>query len=295
MHLQSKHSCPYCVAEITSSQAEQDIVDFIQKYYQGKIERNNRTILENKEIDILLPEINLGIEFNGNYWHTEAIVGRNYHLDKTTLAEQKNIKLLQIFEYEWNNKKEIVLSRILSHIGKNKKIGARKTKVVELTSEDKNNFLNRTHIQGKDNSSIFLGLEHEGQLVACMTFGKPRYNKKYQWELIRYSSELYVNVIGGASKLLSHFTHEGNIISYADQRWSVGNLYKQLGFNLVGKTNPGYIYYHIKNKNTLHRSNCQKNKLKKMPFYSDELTEYEIMKLNGFERIWNSGNFVFEY
>lgn len=292
MHLNTIHACPCCVAELTSSEAEKEIISFLKEHYNGLIKSNDRTALGYKEIDVLLPEINLGIEYNGNYWHTEAVVGKKYHFNKTNLAEKNKIKLIQIFEHEWNNKKDIVKSRILSNIGLSKKIYARKTNIVNLTVEEKNNFLEKTHIQGKDNSSIYLGLNYENNLVACMTFGKPRFGGNYKYELIRYSSELNTNVVGGASKLLNHFkkNYLGSIVSYADRKWSAGNMYEKLGFKLDHVTEPGYLYYNILKKTVHNRMNFQKHKLEKMPFYDNSLSEYEIMKLNGYERIWDCGN-----
>ncbi|MBR4316253.1 MAG: hypothetical protein IKP65_04695 [Alphaproteobacteria bacterium] len=94
-------------------------------------------------------------------------------------------------------------------------------------------------MQGKDNSSIKLGLFHENELVSVMTFGKPRFNKNYQYELIRFASKLGYQIIGGASKLLTCFInqyHPESIISYADRRYSNGELYEAIGFELIGKS-----------------------------------------------------------
>lgn len=292
MHLQSEHCCPLCVAELTSSKAEKEIFEFIRENYKGEIKTNDRITLGYKEIDIYLPELKLGIEHNGSYFHSELFLHKNYHLNKANLAESKGIKLIQVFEYEWNNKRDIVKSRLLSAIGVNKIIYARKTKIVELSREEKNNFLEKTHIQGRDNSTIYLGLKHEDEIVACMTFGKPRFNRDYDYELIRYSSEVNMNIVGGAGKLLKYFrnNYEGNIVSYADRRWSSGNMYEKIGFEIDGKTEAGYIYYNLKDKTILGRVSCQKYKLKKMPFYDENLSESDIMKLNDYVKIWNAGN-----
>ena len=53
--------------------------------------------------------------------------------------------------------------------------------------------------------TVCLGLIHEGELVQIMTFGKPRYNKNYQWELLRLCTNSDYNVLGGASKLFKNF------------------------------------------------------------------------------------------
>lgn len=294
MHLQSEHCCPQCVAELTSSLIEKEIEDFIKLNYDGHIETNNRTILNFKEIDIYLPYLKIGFEINGNYYHCEGVVGKNYHNNKTNLAESKKIQLIHIFEHEIRNKKEIIFSRILNLLGKTQKIHARKTKIVNLTLEEKNDFLEKNHMQGKDNSEIYFGLKYNEKLVACMTFGKPRFNSNYDYELIRFASILNTSVVGGASKLLSHFKNQykGSIISYSNRRWSTGNLYRKLKFNFLKRTNPGYFYYNLKNKKIRNRMACQKHKLKNNKFYAENLTEYGIMKLNGYDRIWDCGQDV---
>lgn len=291
MHLQTDHSCPKCVAELSTSKLESEIFNFIQENYKGIIERNNRTLIQNKEIDILLPDLKLGIEVNGNYWHMEKIVGKKYHLNKLKLCEGK-IKLIQIFEHEWNDKQEIVKSRIKSLIENNNKIFARKCEIITLTKEEKNSFLNKNHIQGNDNSTIYYGLMHENELIACMTFGLPRFNKQYDYELIRYCSKLNTNVIGGAGKLLKEFKrkHSGKLISYSDKRWSNGNLYKKLGFSHVGSSEPGYFYFNLKNKKVFNRMSFTKKSIKNMPYYDDKLSEHEIMSLNQYERVFDCGN-----
>lgn len=41
-----------------------------------------------------------------------------------------------------------------------------------------------------------------------MSFGKSRFNRKFEYELIRFASKLDMSIVGGASKLLSHFKME---------------------------------------------------------------------------------------
>ena len=119
-----------------------------------------------------------------------------------------------------------------------------------------------------------------------MTFGPSRFNKKYDWELLRFCNKRGISVIGGASRLLKYFDKEGSIISYADKRYSDGGLYRAIGFKLDGETQPSFMYYHI-NKNKLYnRMKFQKASLKTT---DSSLTEYEIMQKDGFDRIWDAG------
>lgn len=128
-----------------------------------------------------------------------------------------------------------------------------------------------------------------------MTFGKPRFTRKYDWELHRYCTLSNFNIIGGAGKLLSYFrkNYQGSIISYADKRWSDGNLYRQLGFKELNDSEPEY--YYTKGNLRFNRMEFQKHKLKnKLKVFNTELSEKENMIMNGYHITYGRGNKVFE-
>ena len=129
-----------------------------------------------------------------------------------------------------------------------------------------------------------------------MTFSKPRFNKDWEWELLRFCNKLNTTVVGGASKLLKGFINmynPKNILSYADRCWSKGKLYENLGFDLIKTSPPNYWV----TKNYLHREHrikYQKHKLSKiLDSFDQELTEWENLKANGYDRIWDCGNLVY--
>lgn len=291
-HINLKNGCPQC----NNSKLELELSSFVSDIYQGEIRLNDRKIISPLEIDIYLPNESLGIEFNGNYWHSDLFLDKNYHLTKTEIAESSGLKLIQIFEYEWDSKKKIVQSRLNNLLGKSNRIFARNTTIIKLNKKQKDEFLNDHHIQGTDFSSWYYGLVHNNKLVACMTFGKSRFDKSYNYELLRYCNRSNLVVVGGASKLLNRFTreHNGSIVSYADRKWSSGNLYRKLGFSFITDTTPGYRYYHIPSKKTFHRLKFQKHKIEHMPYYDDKLSANKIMKLNSYTRIWDCGNSKWE-
>jgi hypothetical protein len=299
LHLnQCIYPCPECARASSTSQKEEEIFDFIRQEYDGDIERHNRKILDGLEIDIYLPKLNLGIEYHGLYYHTEKRVGKKYHFKKANLADAKNVYLLQIFEHEWGVKFKSLIKNIL---GVNTRIHGRNTTVVELTNDisgttQKDKFLQENHLQGADKSSVKLGLFYKNEMVSCMTFGVPRFDKSYDWEMVRYCSKMGVNVIGGTNKLLKYFTenYEGRIISYVNRRWFTGNSYKQMGFEFTGVSDPGYFYYSPQSGGTiLSRNKCQKHKLTEMSGYDPNKSEYEIMEENGYDRVWDAGNLRF--
>jgi len=287
------------------SNMEKDLISFIENNYTGKIITNNRKLVKGFEIDIFLPEINLAIEFNGLFWHSE-LKGKTrlYHLNKTQECEKQNIQLIHVFEDEWMYQKEIIKSRILNLLRKTpNKIYARKCIIKSINNNIKNKFLNDNHIQGEDKSKFKYGLYYNNELVSIITFGKLRkvtgnISKDNQYELIRFCNKLNTNVIGGFSKLLKHFIKQESpqkIISYADRRWSIGNVYEKNGFNFIHNTSPNYWYMKYY-KQREHRFKYIKSNLPNiLPNFNPMLSEWENMKNNKYDRIWDCGSKKYEY
>lgn len=275
------------------SHAETELITFIKSLGIDNIISGERNLISPLEIDIYLPDFNLGIEFNGIYWHSELVGTKsNYHLHKLELANNAGIQLIQIFENEWELKQEIVKSKITSLLGKSKKIYARKCEIRKVSTLDKKLFLTKNHIQGDAASSICLGLYYNSKLVSLMTFSKSRFDKIADFELIRYCSILNTTVIGGFSKLLTNFrkSTKGSIISYADRRFSIGNVYLKNGFELIGTSQPAYFYFKNSSIVLENRMKYQKHKLQKiLEKFNSELSEWENMKENGYNRIWDCG------
>lgn len=277
-----------------TSSFEREVEDFL-KDLNIDYTAHDRTILGNQELDFLINDSNVAIECNGIYWHSDLFKDSKYHLSKTNRAKDKNVQVIHIFENEWNKKSMIVKSRLKSILGKvEEKIYARKCKIVKLLKSQSDDFFNKNHIQSSCVSKVSYGLLYEGNLVAAMSFGKSRFTKKYEWELLRYCSIVDHSVIGGASKLLNQFCKENkptSIVSYSDRRYSSGNLYKILGFEYVSTSMPNYYYFKSQILESRHK--YQKHKLKKiLKFYDESKTEYQNMTNNGFLRIWDSGNDV---
>jgi len=281
-----------------SSKFEVDILEFLNSFYVGIIITSDRTTIRPKELDIYIPEKNLAIECNGNYWHSEVTGNKDkkYHLDKTNQCNDKGIRLIHIFEDEWKYKRDIVKSRLHHILGNsNKSIYARKTEIREISPKEKRDFLEKTHIQGNDKSKIKLGMYYENELISVMTFSKRKIFNNPDWELSRFSTKY--NVTGGATKLFKYFIRNYNpqkIITYSDIRWNTGNVYDKLGFTKLSQTSPGYFY--LKSNQRINRINFQKHKLKdKLEIFDEALTEWENMQLNEYDRIWDCGNYKYSW
>lgn len=258
---------------------------------------NDRRVFKGKyELDIWLPSHNFAIEFDGLYWHSER--GRpnikTVSKLKHEAVKESGIRLISIFEDDWNTKQDIIKSRIENQLGLTKeKIFARKCKLLKLSPNVSREFFERSHLDGFVPAAVTFGLEHDGIIVAAMSFGKSRFNKKYQWELLRFAAKPYTSVIGGASRLFMAWQNENlgaSIISFSDNSWGDGKLYERLGFANDGQTPQGYFYTNSSGKRT-SRQSMMKHKLKdKLKIYDPDLSERENCWNNGWYRIWNLGN-----
>jgi len=277
---------PICKKCNPNSKPQQELSDYIESFGFKTIV-NDRTLIKPYELDIVIPELKLAIEYDGLHWHQD----RN-HYHKYEMTKNIDYRLIKIYDDE---DPQIVRSRLAAILNKSKyKIFGRRCKVVQLSNEAYSKFMEINHIQGTVGGSKKYGLEFESKLIAAMSFGKCRYNKDYEWELLRYASALDTTVVGGASKLFQHFIKENNpnsVLSYCDVRWGTGKMYEKLGFKFLHKT--PYNYYYFKNKRE-SRVKYQKHKLAAVFLDVDmSKSEAEIMVEQGFSKIYDFGNFVF--
>lgn len=209
---------------------------------------NDREILKGKEIDIYCPSKKIGIEFNGTYWHCSLKKEKNYHYQKSLEAEKKGIRLIHIYEYEWNNPKKVEILQSLLKIAfgeVSEKIYARKCEIKEITNKEAKLFNEKNHLQGHRNAQVTYGLFYNNQLVQLMSFSKTKYNKNLKndnsWEIIRGCPGSNNIVVGGVGKLFKHFIKEYDpeeVFSYCDFNKFDGSGYEAIGMKLIGYTGP---------------------------------------------------------
>ena len=257
---------------------------------------NNRKIISPQELDIVIPEHNLAIEVNGYYWHdTFKTNNPRYHSDKTDITIQKGYQLLHFWDFEINDKPELVKSIILSKLGHTSKIMARKCKIVSVPVDNQKDFFNTNHLSGYASSKVCYGLLYDDKIIMMMSFSTYRFKKTDSWEIIRIASLHNTTVVGGASKLLAHFIRQHcptSILSYADRRISNGNVYRRLGFKYIKTTPFGYGYY-LPKTGMLSRQSMMKHKLVEAG-YDKSKTESEIVKDIGFHKLCDAGHMLFE-
>lgn len=293
------HVCKICHPEqLTKSPAESEIMEFIQSVSDCEIQSNIAGVIPYGPLDLYIPEKRVAIEFVEIAFINAHYDDKKYQIRKCNECIAKGIRLLTIFEDEWVLKQEIVkarLKRILGIFDNVEKVHGRKCVIKEIPHPAiKNEFLNKFHIQGKDNAFLKLGAYYNGVLVSVMTFGKGNISKGSKnveglWELNRFASDRAYQVNGIASKLLSYFkkNYEWNeIFSYADLRWSNGDVYSKLGFEFSHASDSNYFY--LKDFKRFHRFS-----LRKRAEEPRDVTEFTIRTAEGYLRIFDCGNLKF--
>lgn len=279
----------------SSSIGERELVNWLISIGVTNIIQNDTSILYPKEIDILLPEYNIGIEYNGLYFHSEKKIKDNkYHQKKFLDSREKGIRLIQIFSDEWETKQSIVKSRLLHILNKSCTVTyARKCILKPISKNEYAKFLDNTHIQGSCITKIRIGAFYREQLVAVMGFGQNRsITKNKGWELLRFAAS--GNIPGIAGKLFSYFIKNyqpPSVFSYCDLRWGTGKVYESIGMIKESITTPGYWY----TKDGVHRINratLMKYKLLKMG-HDNSLTGPKIIESLGYYKLFDAGNYKF--
>ena len=284
---------------------ERELQEFLK---ENNIEFSpNRQILIGKEIDILIEQHKLGIEFDGLKFHTEFFGKKdhNYHLNKTIRCNEKGYHLIHIFEDEYVKHKDIVYEKLkhFLHITNDKlKIHGRKCKIREIFKYQAEEFLNKYHIQGFVSSSIYLGAYYGDMLVAVMSF-KNGNIKNNGWELTRFATDYHYIINGIGGKLFKYFVRKEKpieVYSFADRRWTLdinNNLYTKLGFKIDKINRPDYKYYNEKvdRYERIHKMRFNKKSLSKKYGFPMTMTETEMAKELGYDRIWDCGLIKYVY
>lgn len=291
-----ENSCINCLGDFKTSKEENNIKDFIESLGLTT-EKYTIPKTHGREIDILISEKMIGIEYCGLYWHNENSPSprdRLYHYQKMKQAEANSIRLITIFEDELNNRKSQIESFLTATLNKCKnRYYARKCHVEEIGTKEANKFLDTYHIQGAGKSTVAYGLYCNKELLGVITGSRHhRGTNNHIFVLNRLVFKRDCYVIGGSSKLLKNlinYCKENNyikLISWSDNRWSEGQVYKKLNFILEEELHPDYSYITKSNIREPKQSNKKQDLLKKGAVGN---TESEMAKSLGYKKIWDCG------
>lgn len=249
------------------------------------------------------------------YCETASKKHRSHHVVKQNDFRSKGYKLYIIYEDEYINKREIVISRLRNLLNRYHGITvfARNCTIKEIDTGTCSEFVNKFHIQGNAGSRVKLGMfSPDNELVSVMTFGKlsrAKGNKNVKegsFELVRFCSDSKFRCVGAAGKLMAHFLRNYEwqfILTFADKRWSPdGNLYKLIGFKQQAVTEPNYSYLkvpaydHRTHRFAFRRDVLRERAAKETSMTQEEIlskTEFQLAVALGYDRLFDCGNFKF--
>lgn len=293
-HINTGQGCPQC-GGTGPSKGQVEVFDFINQYVPAISEY--RFDESKRRLDIFIPSLRIAVEYHGLIWHSTA-----FTLDplrdskKHKLAEEAGIRVIHIYQDEWDGKRDIVERTLLSAMGKLPRIHARSTEVAIVDTMAASTFFNANHLQGASQPQCSIGLFSGSNMVACMSFGMARSIRrntdKELWELQRYASTY--TIVGGAGRILNHFIKLNlchTLISYSDTRLFKGSMYEKLGFTLEHETNPDYCYVSRNPKvGRVHKSKFQRKHLpNKLNNFDPEKTEVQNCYDNGWYQLFDCG------
>ena len=295
-----RYGVPYYVMTESCRDAGKNIISKTNKIFMDMLVEQG--IIFDKEFSLLnysfdLIVGNTLIEIDPTYTHNATIgpyykdkfiepKDKNYHQNKSKAAKANGYHCIHIFDWDDKNK-------IINLLKSKQNIYARKCAIKEVTKLNTDNFLNTYHLQNTCKcQTVRLGLYYNEKLVQIMTFGKPRYNKNYQWELLRLCSESNYKVVGGAEKLFKYFINNFNpesIISYCDLSKFTGDVYEKLGFNLSKITSPSchWSKYNLMITNNLLNQRGYDQLFKTS--YGKGTSNRELMIKNGWREVYDCG------
>ena len=291
-HVHSKNGCPKCGGQ--KSEEEEKILSFVSSIYSGEIKSRFRPVfLEGKELDIYLPDLNVAIEYNGSYWHSEKYRDRKYHFEKWLLCKKNNITLLNIWDHYWKNKnkKNIYKHKIIHLLGLDETIYARKCIISEITKKEYDSFIFSNHLDGlvfpyKDMK--YVGLFYNGTIVMVAGYGL-FWNQslgKFHYKLQRICTLLGLTVVGGVSKLSTYLKKDIGDFQFQITLDTGGKL-----LNKIPTINDVSIRYWWVNNNLdfKTRNDCQISKLKLNNDWEENDTEKTYMEKNKWYRVYDTG------
>lgn len=290
--LNGKRGCPECAKHVSNK--EKEVRDFIESLGFTP-EYNVRDVIPPKELDIYIPEKKMAIEFNGNYWHGDNQKPKDYHYKKSQECEEKGIRLIHVFEYEWDNERQRpILENIIKHaLGITEGvIYARKCKIEERESASMRDFFDKNNIQGFRGGQKAICLVYDGEVVMSYIVGKCFFHKSPSYEIIRGATKLGYTVVGGASKLWKYIINKWNdlpILYYIDYNYFNGSSMSSLkGLKFV-KTTLSFKNYWVKHWKT-GEENIIKNR---EPMYHKQVMKAQAENLGW--PIYNAGTKTYIY
>lgn len=301
--IQKFEASDYVKSMTNESYMEREVCSYVEDELCITVQKHCRDILSNNyEVDMYIPDKKIALEFNGDYWHSDLFKSKDYHQGKTLECMSNGIRLIHIFEYEWVNNNDKI-KRYLKSVLKDCKnrVYARNCTVEAIENKEAVEFEEKNHLQGGINANISIGIKYDTKIIGVMTFSKSRFDKDYDYEIVRLCYDTDYSIVGGAEKMFKEFIRQydpKSVVSYCDISKFVGEVYSHMGFEFVEITEPSYVWCNNHNK-IITRYQAQKQRLLSSgvitQYECNNCTESDIMNKRGYYKIYNSGNAKYVY
>tara|TARA_Y100000034_G_C6903063_1_gene418221 strand:+ start:1911 stop:3548 length:1638 start_codon:yes stop_codon:yes gene_type:complete len=285
--LEGVFACLHC--KPLESKGQIEIFEFITSLGVTAV-MSDRTIIKPKELDIVIPNKKLAIEFNGLFWHSEKYMNKSYHAQKTQTCKMAGYQLLHVFDDEWRKKQDIIKSMIRYKLGLcQRRIGARKCRIKNVNVSDRRQFFNENHIDGDTPSTCAIGLYLGNELLACLSLRRPFHKKwKDRLEIARFAQKRDTTVAGSLSRLTkvalqkTGKERKKGLISYVDTRYGNGQGYISAGFQKESETKGSFWW--TDNYSRFNRFKFRADKLRGLT-EKEVALEAGVMKIYGCPQI----------
>jgi len=276
-HIIRNCKCPTCYPLYESS--GERIIRIWLEAHDIKYIKSDTNKIKPYHIDFFMPEYNIGIEFNGIYWHSERVrPDPNYHFRKFLLAKEKKIRLIQIWEQDLEFNQSLVFDK-LSHLLEfsNNRSNLFNSLIKRIDVDQAMMFLNSYDLDGFQDCENYYGYFSNDELISVLSISKNRVNDISNHIIDNFATSDMASASNQLSKFLSFIQKDlGNIslLSYVNLNWNYSKEYDNNGFSFMGYSKPNYKYfrslYDIKTK--------------------EYFIEEDVAKSSGYVRIYNSGN-----
>lgn len=273
--------------------------DFSEYLTNNRVVNSLEKYLDGKFYDVVVESQNCVMELDptythnniGNHWNSAGLP-EDYHKNKSETAKEAGYRCIHVFDWDdWDKIADLLKEKTT--------IYARSCDIQSISKQEANKFTSLYHVSGKCNGqNLNYGLYYGDELVEVMTFGKPRYNKRYDYELLRLCSKSDVRVIGGASKLFKQFIREHpecSVISYCDLSKFTGDVYEKIGMTFLETTPPNKVWSKENKKVTQNLLNQRGYDQLFKTNYGKGTSNEQLMLQNGWLPVYDCGQAVYEY